>query len=129
MTNMTRKTALSRVSTAIAAISATCAVALAPSAMASDSEVIAQVASTYQSQIRQEPVAGQYDKRWFNYQTDIKEAEKELQSDLKRATDREDSEDAWEEYHHELVDADLDYVKAMRKRGFRVGRVTLAQAW
>jgi len=79
--------------------------------------------------IRTEPVAGVYNKVWYNYVADINEAEKELKSDLRRASDREDRADAWEEYEVELADADKDYVKAMRKRGYRVGRVTLlAQA-
>lgn len=75
--------------------------------------------------IRSEPIAGIYNAPWFNYLADVQEAEKELGSDLKRATDAEDRRDAWEEYHHELVDADRDYVKEMRERGYRAGRVTV----
>ena len=62
---------------------------------------------------------------WFNYQADILEAEKELVSDLRRATDREDRWDAWDEWENEIVDADKDYVKEMRKKGYRTGRVTV----
>lgn len=76
-------------------------------------------------QVRTAPIAGVFDKRWYNYLADINEAEKELQSDMRRATDREDREDAQEEYWTELADADHDYVKAMRKRGYRAGRVTI----
>ncbi len=75
--------------------------------------------------VRTEPVAGVYNKYWYNYRADILEADKELKSDLRRATDKEDMRDAWEEYEHELVDADKDYVKKMRKRNYRVGRVTI----
>lgn len=75
--------------------------------------------------IRAEPVQGVYNQSWYNYVADINEAEKELTSDLKRATDREDKADAWEEYEVELADADKDYVKEMRQRGYKVGRVTV----
>ncbi len=77
------------------------------------------------TEIRSEPIAGLYIKPWYAYLADIREAEQELGSDLRRATDAEDQRDAWEEYHHELVDADKDYVKKMRKRGYRAGRVTV----
>lgn len=75
--------------------------------------------------VRTEPVQGVYNQSWYNYVADINEADKELTSDLKRATDREDRADAWEEYEVELADADKDYVKEMRKRGYKVGRVTV----
>jgi hypothetical protein len=78
-------------------------------------------------EIREDPIAGQYDKHWYNYLTDLLEADKELKSDLRRATDAEDTGDAWEEYENELVDADKDYVEEMRDRNFRVGRVTLGK--
>lgn len=75
--------------------------------------------------VRTQPVQGVYNRSWYNYVADINEAEKELTSDLKRATDREDRADAWEEYEVELADADKDYVKEMRQRGYKVGRVTM----
>lgn len=76
-------------------------------------------------EIRETPIANIYNKYWYNYKADILEAEKELSSDLRRATDREDRWDAWEEWANEIVDADKDYVKVMRKKGFRSGRVTV----
>lgn len=76
-------------------------------------------------EIRHAPIAGVYNKYWYNYRADILEAEKELTSDLRRATDREDRWDAWDEWATEIVDADKDYVKAMRKKGYRAGRVTV----
>ena len=76
-------------------------------------------------QIRTAPIAGIENQYWFNYQADILEAEKELVSDLRRATDREDRWDAWDEWSPEVVDADKDYVKEMRKNGYRAGRVTV----
>lgn len=75
--------------------------------------------------IRTEPIAGIYNNPWYAYLADVREAEQELGSDLRHSTDAEDQRDAWEEYHHELVDADKDYVKEMRERGYRAGRVTV----
>lgn len=77
------------------------------------------------TEIRSEPIAGVYNSPWYSYLADVREAEQELGSDLKHSTDAEDQRDAWEEYHHELVDADKDYVKEMRERGYRAGRVTV----
>ena len=77
------------------------------------------------TEIRQQPIAGIYNSPWYAYLADVREAEQELGSDLKHSTDAEDQRDAWEEYHHELVDADKDYVKEMRERGYRAGRVTV----
>jgi hypothetical protein len=57
---------------------------------------------------------------WVDYQTDISEAKRELRSDLRRATDAEDRRDAYDEYHAEIADAQKDYVKEMRERGYRV---------
>lgn len=76
-------------------------------------------------QIREVPIAGVYDQYWYNYRADIAEAEKELGSDLRRATDREDRRDAWDEWANEIVDADKDYVQKMRKKGYRAGRVSI----
>ena len=81
--------------------------------------------ATDSTEIRSAPIAGVYNKFWYSYLADVREAEQELGSDLKHSTDAEDQRDAWEEYHHELVDADKDYVKEMRERGYRAGRVTV----
>lgn len=81
--------------------------------------------ATDTTQIRSEPIAGVYNKPWYAYLADVREAEQELGSDLRHASDAEDQRDAWEEYHNELVDADKDYVKEMRERGYRAGRVTV----
>ena len=75
--------------------------------------------------IRTAPIAGVVNQYWYNYKADILEAEKELRSDLHRATDREDRWDAWDEWTVEVVDADKDYVKEMREKGYRTGRVTV----
>jgi len=75
--------------------------------------------------IRTAPIAGISNQYWYNYKADILEAEKELTSDLRHATDREDRWDAWDEWATEVVDADKDYVKEMRKKGYRAGRVSI----
>ncbi|MHA4835455.1 hypothetical protein [Sphingopyxis sp. MSC1_008] len=75
--------------------------------------------------IRTSPIAGVVNQQWYNYKADILEAEKELTSDLRHSTDREDRWDAWDEWETEVVDADKDYVKEMRKKGYRTGRVTV----
>lgn len=75
--------------------------------------------------IRTAPIAGVVNQSWHNYKADILEAEKELTSDLRHSTDREDRWDAWDEWQNEVVDADKDYVKEMRKKGYRSGRVTV----
>jgi hypothetical protein len=72
-----------------------------------------------------EPIAGVENDYWFDYISDITEAEQELQSDLARATDPEDQNDAWDEYHSELADARSDYAGEMAERGYREGRVIL----
>ena len=64
---------------------------------------------------------------WFDYLTDIREAEHELEKDMKRASDDEDRRDAMEEYRSEIADANKDYRKEMRERGYRVGRVTVGR--
>lgn len=71
------------------------------------------------------PIAGVQNRLWFDYRIDITEAQKELSSDLKRASDIEDRRDAWEEYARQLREEREDYVKAMAKRGYRSGTVTV----
>jgi len=71
------------------------------------------------------PIAGIENKLWFDYRIDITEAQKELRSDLDRASDIEDMRDAWEEYARELRKERFHYVKQMAKRGYRSGNVTV----
>ena len=92
---------------------------------AATTPALAHMGKEQHAVVRSEPIAGVYNKFWFNYLADVLEADKELKSDLKRATDEEDKRDAWAEYEHELVDADKDYVEEMRERNYRVGRVTI----
>ncbi|HEX7875410.1 MAG TPA: hypothetical protein VF489_02380 [Sphingobium sp.] len=69
------------------------------------------------------PIAGVENNAWFNYQTDLAEARKELKKDLRAATDTEDERDAWDEYRTELADARHDYVKEMKEKGYPTGQV------
>jgi hypothetical protein len=61
---------------------------------------------------------------WRDYQTDLSEARRELASDLRRANDPGDRQDAYAEYEREVVDARHDYQKEMVERGYAVGSVT-----
>ncbi|WP_243457108.1 hypothetical protein [Parasphingorhabdus cellanae] len=78
-------------------------------------------------EILTQPIADVQNNYWFDYVADIREAEHELQKDLARATDEEDRRDAREEYRNEIADANKDYKKEMREKGYRVGRVTVGQ--
>lgn len=69
------------------------------------------------------PIAGIQNSLWFDYRIDVIEAQKELASDLRRASDIEDRRDAWEEYGDELAHERKTYVRKMAKRGFRMGTV------
>ena len=69
------------------------------------------------------PIAGIENSLWFDYRIDITEAQKELHSDLRRASDIEDLRDAWEEYGHELRHEREHYVEDMAERGYRMGSV------
>lgn len=71
----------------------------------------------------QAPIAGVENNSWFDYQTDLAEARKELTKDLRRSSDAEDNRDAWEEYRAELADARGDYAKQMAEKGYPIGQV------
>ena len=72
------------------------------------------------------PIAGIQNRLWFDYRIDVMEAQKELSSDLRNASDLEDRREAWEEYGVELRKERFDYVEAMAKKGYRQGTVTVA---
>jgi hypothetical protein len=94
--------------------------AIAQGPVVSYEEQLAKVEDqlTYQA-----PIAGVENNYWFNYQTDLAEARKELTKDLRHATDAEDNRDAWDEYRAELADARGDYAKEMAEKGYPVGEV------
>ena len=71
------------------------------------------------------PIAGIQNSLWFDYRIDVTEAQKELASDLRRASDVEDRRDAWEEYGVELRKERFHYIEEMAERGYRMGSVTV----
>ena len=77
--------------------------------------------------ILKSPIADVRNNFWFDYLTDVREAEHELEKDLARASDEEDRRDAMEEFQSEIADANKDYRKEMQERGYRVGRVTVGR--
>ncbi|MBX7496996.1 hypothetical protein K3172_14130 [Qipengyuania sp. 6B39] len=84
-----------------------------------------QLARAEEAQIIDSPIAGIENSRWFDYRNDIGEAQKELVSDLRRASDLEDRRDAWEEYAHELKHERVDYIEDMAEKGYRYGTVRI----
>ncbi len=82
-----------------------------------------QLARDEEKLIINAPIAGIKNSRWFDYRADILEAQKELNSDLRGASDVEDRRDAWEEYAHELRVERIDYIEDMAEKGFRQGYV------
>lgn len=91
----------------------------------------AAVQTLYEEQLAREeekliltsPIAGIKNSRWFDYRGDVNEAQKELHSDLRGASDIEDRRDAWEEYAHELKQERMDYIEDMAEKGYRQGYV------
>ena len=82
-----------------------------------------QLARAEEARLLTAPIAGIENNLWFDYRLDITEAQKELASDLRRASDLEDRRDAWEEYARELKHEREDYIHDMAKRGYRQGTV------
>jgi hypothetical protein len=64
------------------------------------------------------PIAGKRNNYWFDYKSDIEEAESELVSDLRRAKTAQDEREARAEFRREIADARKDYTKEMRERGY-----------
>ncbi|MCC4251669.1 hypothetical protein [Sphingobium naphthae] len=101
------------------------ALAQSPEGPVSYEEQLAQVEDQL---VYQGPIAGVENDYWFNYQTDLAEARKELTKDLRGSSDAEDNRDAWEEYRAELADARGDYAKEMAEKGYPVGQVRVLAA-
>jgi hypothetical protein len=64
------------------------------------------------------PLAGVRNNYWYDYRSDIEEAENELRKDLRRAKSAQDKREAWAEYNRELKDARKDYTKEMVEKGY-----------
>lgn len=62
---------------------------------------------------------------YLDYKTDLSEAGRELESDLRRANDEQDRIEAYAEYEAELADAEKDFRKEMAERGV----IVPADAW
>ena len=73
------------------------------------------------STIIETPIAGKENNYWYDYRSDLEEAEIELRRDLRRAKTAQDEREARSEYRRELADARKDYTKEMRKLGY-IGR-------
>lgn len=103
---------------------AICLAGIAASAGASASMLYEEAFAREEEQrILHSPIAGIQNSLWFDYRINVTEAQKELASDLGRASDLEDRRDAWEEYGTELRKERVHYVKKMAKRGYRLGAV------
>ncbi|MFC3442739.1 hypothetical protein ACFOKF_16305 [Sphingobium rhizovicinum] len=105
---------------AAALLSAAPAAAFAQGPVVSYEEQLARVEDQL---VYPAPIAGVENDYWFNYQTDLAEARKELTKDLRHSSDAEDNRDAWDEYRAELADARGDYAKEMTEKGYPVGQV------
>jgi hypothetical protein len=64
------------------------------------------------------PLAGVRNNYWYDYRSDVEEAENELRKDLRRAKTAQDKREAWAEYNRELRDARKDYTKEMVEKGY-----------
>jgi hypothetical protein len=70
--------------------------------------------------ILETPLAGLRNNYWYDYRSDVAEAENELRKDLRRAKSQQDKREAWREYNRELRDARSDYTKEMVEKGYIV---------
>ncbi len=70
------------------------------------------------SHILESPIAGVRNNLWYDYRSDVDEAENELRKDLRRAKSAQDKREAWAEYERELIDARKDYRKEMIEKRY-----------
>ena len=75
------------------------------------------------AEILYSPIGGIENSHWFDYRTDILEAQQELDSDLADAGDQDDVFSARAEYRREVADALYDYQKEAVEAGLPIGRV------
>lgn len=69
-------------------------------------------------QIMQQPIGGKLNNHWYDYRSDVAEAENELRKDLRRAKKESDRREAYAEYNRELFDARKDYRQEMIEQGY-----------
>ncbi|QZH74108.1 MAG: hypothetical protein JY451_10125 [Erythrobacter sp.] len=98
---------------------------LATAVSAADILYEESIARQEEQRIIDSPIAGIENSLWFDYRIDILEAQEELVSDLRRASDLEDQRDVWEEYANELSHERRDYIEEMAERGYRDFTITM----
>ncbi len=81
-------------------------------------EVSAHPGRAKHVKILDRPYAGIRNNYWYDYRSDVEEAENEYRKDMRRAKTAQDRREAWAEYNRELLDAKLDYRKEMVERGY-----------
>jgi hypothetical protein len=96
-----------------------------PIALVAAQSVVAHSGSEHHPTILLRPISGVMNNFWYDYRSDVEEAEIELGKDLRRADTEQDRREAFAEYRQELSDARHDYAKEMRERGYRTGTVTV----
>ena len=74
--------------------------------------------TAHHADILDAPLAGVRNNYWYDYRSDVEEAENELRKDLRRAKSAQDKREAWAEYNRELRDARKDYTKEMVEKGY-----------
>lgn len=72
------------------------------------------------------PIAGIENNLWFEYRIEVIDAQKDFSGELRDADDVGDRREAWEDYADELRDERLHYIEEMAERGYRDGRVLVA---
>lgn len=92
-------------------------------------EVSAHPSSGQHAAILDAPIAGVRNNYWYDYRSDVEEAENELRKDLRRAKTRQDRREAWAEYNNELRDARADYRKEMVEKGYVLRRGNVTVEW
>jgi hypothetical protein len=102
--------------TLTAAIAATAALVAAP-AFAQDPQYAAAGVPEW--------VYTDSNKHFLDYRTDLSEAKRELESDMRRAHDEGDIIDARAEYDREVADAEHDFRKEMAEKGVIIPKGTV----
>lgn len=86
--------------------------------------VAAHPGATPHAAVLDAPIAGVRNDYWYDYRSDLEEAENELRKDLRRAKTAQDRREAHAEYNRELFDARKDYSQEMVEKGYlRRGQV------
>ena len=87
-------------------------------AMTTAATVSAHPGVTPHADVLDAPIAGVRNNYWYDYRSDLEEAENELRKDLRRAKTAQDRREAHAEYNRELIDARRDYSQEMVEQGY-----------